>query len=319
MQFKESKRSILVAVKFDKHAPQLIRWGVDLARRTGMNLELITVTELHPVYFAPYGIDILSDFVIALEGEAMRSAQSQLRKLADDFAGDLRPEIHVLQGYAPKIIMEQGIRSNAALILVGTTAGSHKFIPQGFSTALTLLAEASVPVLVIPSGVGVNLEEKTRNKIIFADDLSSRTESAVALSLNFAARLGQSDFYHVHIEAFTSEVLKPFMMSAASREVGITMDELQTQVTNLLEQKLQTRSKSAIKQLEERGGKYIPVLKSGETRSTLAELVKTLRPTMLIFGRHRTFHLRSFVIGRLPFYSMIEFDVPLMVIPEEQH
>lgn len=321
-QFAEPNQSILVALKFDEHASTLIQWGVALAQRTGMALELMHVTEHHPGYFAPYSIGALEDFVVAFEGEILRSAQSKLRDLAEKHAGKLKPKVHVISDYAPQAIMEQGIRSNAGVILVGAATGSHRFVPKGFSTALTLLSESSVPVLVIPFGTKTTLTNE-RNNIIFADDLSSRTEPVVSTGIAFASALGAADFYHVHVNPLTSDVLEASIASASAsghiQQAGLSIKELQTQIAKVLEQKLNARAIRAQALLEASNGKYIPILKDGEAQSELDDLVGKLHPAIIIFGRHKTFHHRPFMIGHVPFHAMMEFNVPMMVIPEERY
>ncbi len=208
--FSRRGSSVVVAIKFNDHAPTLIKWGLSIARRMGLPLVLVNVTEHHALYFVPYSLPILDTLVSSVEAENQLIAESQLENMAEKYLAGYEHKIYARSGYAAKEILEQAAYSRASLIIVGAAAASHHFVPKGFSTSLTLLAESPVPVLVISAAIETVMSSE-RCIVAFADDLSPQTESMARAALKFSASLGGVDFHHVHVNALTEEVLDAVM------------------------------------------------------------------------------------------------------------
>ena len=144
-------RSILVAVDGSRAATEALGEAVQLARKTGARLTLISVAvpfrlRLPSPHIAPY----------PTEGDLEREAQEVVDRAAALIPGDVPVSTVVRSGPAAKAILERVEQGEHDLVVMGSRglgrAGS--FLLGSVSHAV--LASSPVPVLIYPVRAGRN-------------------------------------------------------------------------------------------------------------------------------------------------------------------
>jgi hypothetical protein len=62
-----------------------------------------------------------------------------------------------------------------------------------------------------------------------------------------------------------------------------------------------------------------PSIKSGPVFDGLRDEIDDADPVVVVFGRHRTFKAKPYLIGRVGFRTMLETGRPVLVVPPRVH
>ena len=158
--------------------------------------------------------------------------------------------------------------------------------------------------------------------ILLADDLSEHSETAVMTGYDFAAALGGATLHHLHVNSLTEENLKVSLETASAASHagslrGLTGKEIFEMAIKALDQKMKSRSPGRRLLLEASGGKYHSEVVTGDVADEMQLVANRASVNLMIFGRHRTFRRKPFLIGQLPFYAMLTPNRPIMIVPGE--
>ena len=136
---------VLIATDQRQLSEDIERKGLDLARELNATVDIFTV------------INKVADFTEPNTGMVFTGAfeeksyqyNEHLKELKDDNP-DLDITVHCLVGEARKILLEESIKTNAGMMIIGThgrTGLEHMFFG---STAEHIIRHATIPVLVVP-------------------------------------------------------------------------------------------------------------------------------------------------------------------------
>jgi len=323
-RFKGEHSTVVVAVAPDKHAPNLVQAAAGLCKRTGMRLRLVQVAEYWAGRSWPREITLegpLAEAITAVEDESLRAAQGHLRKLAEAVPREVTVETNAIAGFPAEGIIADAVANKAAVIFTGAAKGSHRFVPKGLSTALSLMSDSPVPVIVMQEGCTTDFTKRDFG-VLLADDLSDHSEAAVMTGYDFTSALGGASLHHLHVNSLTEENLKISLEAASAASHagslrGLTGKEVYAMAIKALEQKMKGRAPGRRLLLEASGGKYESEVVTGVVADELQQVAARTGVEMFIFGRHRTFRRKPFLIGQLPFYAMLTPNRPIMIVPSE--
>jgi nucleotide-binding universal stress UspA family protein len=318
--FLERGQNIVVAVAFDAHTPLLVRAGADLARRLSKTLVLAHVVEPWQgrTPARPFGEqDPLWNATQAVEADARETAEQRLAALADTVDPNVVVRRRLVVG-KPIEVLTAGERDDA-LLIVGADFGNLRFTPRGFSTALSLMVSAPVPVLVIDTAASPELLSETP-RLLVADDLGPDSEAAVEFGFALGTALGPSEVHHVHVnglaldsvaaglEAAAATAHTPLPSTDAARDVY-------TALVGELKERLEGRAEGLRDYLEAAQGRYVPQIETGRVVERLGDVADQVAPDVLVFGKHHAYHTRPFFLGRVPYRAMLAHRRPVVVVP----
>ncbi len=324
-RFKGKARRIILGVALEGDESNLLSAAVTLAQRTGMTLRLVHVTEpwrgrhLAATYPGEY---ISSQISHMADEKHMRDAERRLQEVAQEFQGKALLETQVIYGYAAEGLRAEATAQRASLIMCGTRHGKERLMPQGLSTAMDLMAHATVPVLVIPAGAGVKFAHPEWT-ILVADDLHDTSRDALGVAAELSYDLGKAKFVHFSVfeqskkdmEEFATHVLQAMASNTIPHNPSFSVQNVIADARERVGHVMTERLGFVKNLLETHGGHYLQNVAFGDVTRELDAAVASEKPTLLVFGRHEMLHRRPFSIGKLPFHAMLNLNCPVMVVP----
>jgi nucleotide-binding universal stress UspA family protein len=318
-RFMNPKGKILVPVNLDDTSAGLLRAAGQVARRAGLGLEVIHVSEYWIGRTWPTEMMLggpMGGLVTAVEDETIDAARHRLRQLVATHLPGFDVESEVLLGYPAESIRAHAVTIGAELMILGGAAEDYKFVPKGLSTVLGLMADAPCPVLVLPRGNFGDWSKKSLTAVL-ADDLQPESDHAILVAYEITAALGQTELIHAHVNQMTKQDLKTALTSAAAAahtpEGAMNVDTVWSAAMTSITDKLATRAPGRKHLIEARGGKVSTLLLQGEPTEAIIALAKERKADLLMFGRHRTWRRKPFAVGQMPFHSMLSAHRPVLV------
>lgn len=308
------ENKIIVATKFDEAFANLKKDAEAIAGRTGMSLKFVHAIESasgSTSNRALANIPKIQNIFEAVEESRQLKAEQRLKELiGSDDAG-----ISVLSGDTVGAIIAESVVSRAALIMVSANSDTYKFVPKGFSTALRLMAYSDIPVLVSPRSGVYNLK-KDRIKMLIADDLSDECQDVVISAFDVARALGRTDVLHLHTCTLADDQIKGWIddLSPENRDIRGTAD-ISLAIRKNQESALTSRAPERIPLLEARGCTYRNEVVSGDALDQITRAADKYEADIIVFGRHKTIHKKTFSIGKVPFYAMLQQNRLIMIVP----
>lgn len=323
VRFKGLGSTVLVAVGLDSQTQHLINAATSLCRQTKMSMRLVHVIEPWEGRYwasaATGGIPMM-DIISSVEVEQAKSARIELEKLAKTIDSSIDVSTNVLVSTVADGIIADAVGTAATVIMTGAALQYSAFVPRGFSTALSLMAKAPIPVLVVPKTVQPDFE-KARFKMLIADDLTQDSDSTALTALDFARVLNNPALEHLHVNSVNAENLQTtFNTVMASSRIpmnpAVDMQMLNKILRETMRQKLDQRLPERRNLLVSQGGTYSASVIDGKPEEEIQRIAKSGDFDLIVFGRHATFHQRPFLIGRVPFHAMLAQDRCVMVAPK---
>ncbi len=318
-RFMNPNGKILVPVNLDETAAVNMKAAAQIAKRTGLKLEIVHVNEYWVGRTWPAEMMFggpVTGMISSVEDDTMSEAKASLNLLAKKALPGMDVPCTVFLGYPAESIRAHAVAIGAELIILGGTADDYRFIPKGLSTLLSLMADAPCPVLVLPKDKVTNWESQSL-KAIFADDLQPQTESAAIVAYDWAAALGNTQLTLAHSNQMSKDSLKTAMTAAAAASHAPTgaldVDVIWNAAMRSMNEKLMARAASQRKFLESRGGGAKSIVLQGPPVESILNLANETKTDVLIFGRHRTWRRKPFAIGQLPFHSMLRSHKPVLI------
>jgi nucleotide-binding universal stress UspA family protein len=325
-KFKQPDVKILAATSFEDSESNLLAYAKSMKDALGAKVRLTHVNDVvlshawGQVYPSGYYDPTLLNI---LEKEAKQEAEKQLDELTlSYFQADKAVETACMTGLVADALDADARTSRSSLILVGLAEKSYRFMPKGLSTTLSLMSTAHVPVLAVPSDVKQVRQGKSVN-IVICDDLYEHSFSAVTTAVELAVGFKNANVYHLHVHKESPERIRK-----TARHIQELMDlnrlpfnksfNAETFLADTqakIRQKLESRMGDAKLIIEESGGKYTSEVLFGDVQENLKAYAESKRPDMIVFGRHEVLHKKPLGVGKLPFYTMTQLGVPVMVAP----
>lgn len=312
---------VIVAVNFDEDTTALKKTAIGLAMQFATSIRFVHVIEPSVDYANEiYGLDGFSVPVAGIEtrAELLNDAWSKMAELTADIKLSVPVDGQVLEGDVSAAIIAEAVSSHANLIVCSARPKEYKYLPRGFSVALSLMHDAPVAVLVTTGKHFDATQERMR--VLIADDLNESSKNAVAKAYEFASGCHQSRVRHVHVHGDLRDKLSgrwaelkdkiPFL----HRQAG-TLDNL-VQVDHDARVKTMS-SRGGIQQfLATQGGVITEMeIRTGDVEEEIHRCASDFLPSLVVFGRHRSWRSRPFLIGRLPLKTMLAGFAAVLVIP----
>ncbi len=320
-RFSGNDRKIVAGIKLPVDT-SFVKSVLNLARRTEMSVSFVHVVE--PMYLA--GSTYPGEYVsinIAKMAEVQRieDANIQLKKVMEEFQEDYSFETKVLVGNPSEAIRSESFAMQASLVVAGVKAVSRRFVPKGFSTAVGLMAESSIPVLTIPEG-NTFAFDSSRLTLLVADDLTPTSADVVPTVAELAGTLKNSELIHFHshpetkgrLKRWAEQISNIMAINEFEYDFSINHDSIVEDTEKQISKQLKARVEVPISYLEKNDVAYIQRITFGDVAEELSGTIKSTNPDFIAFGRHHFLHKQPFAIGKVPFYSMLEFEKPVLLV-----
>jgi nucleotide-binding universal stress UspA family protein len=327
-RFKGSQSKVCVAVKFDEPDHAVLRIAEQFCKRTGSEMHLVHVCEntltKNLSALTANGITPLPTEIIQLAQEKeVQEAETKMSRLVASTSRALKITTKVVDGtsgFTADLIEAEARESNSNMIILGTTINKNRFVPRGFSCALSLVSISKFPVLVVNHNQ-LNQFNAARFHLMMADDLKEGSKPALEGGLEIAAAIGDATFSHIHVNNVTMEVLQ-MTLNVHNASIPRAMYDQQTlneiyqiRVEELRDQ-LRRRSAQIDTDLLKTFSRYNQILiTEGSVAESLQKFVVESNVNLVAMGRHHTFHHKPFSLGKMPFYAMLTLPCPVIVFP----
>lgn len=308
-RFPSSKAKIGVAIGFDERLESVLTVADRLARMTGCDLRLIHVCDPWTKSYLAMAVEAgPPDLVQALKQESFRIASRRVASLARTFG---RPvEVEVVEGDIVKCLAVDAEANGVGLLVVGASKGGVASTSMGFSTAVSLISESTVPVLVVNEDSHLK-PPKDGMAIVVADDFSEIALEGLALGFALAQTVRGTTLVHAHVETYNDlQIFKRGRMPPHK----VTPSQL-SEMLQQAEAKLLERCGDRAGRLEADGGHYQMEVVAGSVPDELERTAVACRADLTIFGQHRVFHRQAMQVGQVPFKAMLSQNRPVIVVP----
>lgn len=297
-----------------------------LAVRTGMSVHLVHVIEPWTAEYSnaffpgEYTSSRVAEFA---ETKRIERAESKLKELATAFSPDVKCTFSVEVGSIVNALTQEANRQRASLITCSLIQGEPKFLPRVFSTPLNLMAEANVPVLIIPNETSLDFSDR-HLRLLVCDNLEEASRSAIGTALELSLALKETDLIHLHVypkpandlKKWANDVLALMTEHRLPVNPGFSPEQVIENTEKEVKTKLALRLGFEKDLLETQGnGNYRQLVCFGEVDAEIHAVVKNESPDIVVFGRHHLIHKKPFAIGKVPFSAMLTVEKPILMVP----
>ncbi len=321
-RFKGKDRKIIVALKEVEGNDDFIKSVISIASRTNMRLCFTTVIEPRNTNVAIYPGEYINASIQKLaEKKAIKDKTKQLNDQIKPYRQEFEDiEIKVLAGNAAECINAEAVSSAASLIISGVKQSSHRFIPKGFSTAISLMANSSIPVIAIPEGKFFDFNNK-KVRIVVADDLSPTSSEVLPTCAELAGSFENTEIIHTHIHHETKEDLMSWaddisemmITKGIDHSFPISRETVVLDMEEGIKQTMINRLEIPTSYLMKNEVQYNQHVSFGEVFEEMSRLVEDKKPQLIAFGKHHFLHKHPISIGRVPFHTMLSFKTPVLI------
>lgn len=309
----EAGKKLLVAVAFDERLEALMRSAERYCQLTGSALRLTHVCDPWAKSFLATVADKGAlDLMAALKDEAVRIAGRRLDALARSLDSSLKVETAVLSGDVAKSVVEDAEENAASMIMVGASRGGVSGTIQGFSTAISLVMESSVPVMVLNERADFSPNNE-RPVIVACDDFTEVSSSALDLGFVVASSIEGCTLVHLHVESY-GDMNTHGKLRDPKTNGAISPEQLE-HLNRQAEEKMLERAGRRPAALEDKGGRYVLEIVSGTVPDEIERSAIAHRADLMILGQHKVFHRKSMHVGQVPYKAMLAQQRPVIVVP----
>ncbi|MGE0174281.1 MAG: universal stress protein [Oligoflexales bacterium] len=325
-RFKKPNAKILVGTSFEDTGSHLHEYAKNFSDLLEAKVRLTHVNDVvlshawGQVYPSGYYDPAL---LKALEQEAKADAEKQLGDIARrNYPPRYEVETSCLTGLIADTLDADARTSHSSVILVGLAERSYRYIPKGLSTALSLMSSSHLPVIAVPHNV-TSVRESNSINLVVCDDLHEHSFAAITTAVELAAALKNANVFHLHVHKESQDrvkktarhILELMDLGRIPLDKEFSAERFFTETKTKIRQKLESRIGDARLVIEENGGRYLPEVLFGNVAENLKNYTEETRPDMLVFGRHELLHKKPLSIGKLPFYSITQLGIPILVAP----
>jgi nucleotide-binding universal stress UspA family protein len=308
-------KKILVATSFDEHLEALLQSAEHLSHLTGASVRLLHVCDPWAKSFLSSVADAgATDLVDALKKEAMRIAANRLDSISRSFSKDVKVETKVVSGDVAKLIADDAKESGCGMILVGASKAGVSGTIQGFSSAISLVMESSVPIMVVNKEAMFDPKQKGPT-LLACDDFTEVAGAALEVGFSLASSIKGSTLVHLHVESY-GELPSHVKLRDSKTNSSITPEQLE-HLNRVVESKMIERASDWPARLESKGSRYEMQIVTGNVPDEIERSAVASRADIVLFGQHKVFHRKSMHVGKVPYKVMLDQNRPVIVVPIE--
>ena len=320
-----TKEKIAVGIACDHGGETLLQVSSALARRIEADLRLVHVM-MPPPSFKLYNVYAgLLEFgeYEAMTARVRKAERSSTKAFFDGLRipPELQKSTSKAQIEAPKpatALITDALGADVSLIMVGTSADSHKFAARGRSTALSLAGTSPLPIMVVRLANSPDFA-RSGTKILIFDDLMHDCDGAVETGLKLACSLGHAEVTHVHVvearlAALAGSESQDAMEAAKNIEERAEAENWPPFCQRVHDQ-LRARAAPFAERLRARECNYITRCLSGDIGDKVFDSVESMRPDVAVFGRARSILHRPLGLGHIPYADIFAACPAVVVAP----
>lgn len=222
-------------------------------------------------------------------------------------------KINITFGRAADVLRNDAEMHHSSLIVCGRSKDSSGI--QGLSTSAALSHQAPVPLLVLPATW--EPQRKDLESWVMTDDLSHKPTLKQAWDI--AGRLGAKRLTHLHVfplsknelEKFPQYYLEAAAMGLIQKVPPLTPDMVVEKAIRSLEEKMMRDFTPD----EREAFHYHPEVIFGEPAEEISRYVTSVKPDVVVFGPHETWHSKTFSFGKVPVKAMLSLNTPICILP----
>lgn len=315
---------IVVAVQFDDLSTELLKAADSLAKKISGSVHAVHVCEpTNPIAwsYATGGGFGLENVALMIEEQQLDAAKGKMKDLMKHIDPAGKYSSQILTGNPAQMVSAEAMARGAALIVTGASPGSHRFIPKGLSTALSLMGHSDIPVMVMTKDSKFDLEHQPF-RILVADDLRENSVPALRLVVALSKIAANSEILQVHVNGLTRETLTSGLETAAATShsapiTSATAEEVFSIMMKNIESKMEDRLRAAAGTMPAKAVAAKKMVCTGSVTDELQKVLGTFPADVVVYGRHQTFHHKPFSVGQVPFYSVLALRRPVIVAPAD--
>ncbi|MCF8227677.1 MAG: universal stress protein [Bacteroidales bacterium] len=221
--------SILIPVDFSATSKNNIQYGLNLARETGRNIELLYVVQIdYPSYGQigpieplsnPAGTGTISPINIKEQEETAKNEFDKLLlEIKSNIPEDVNIETNIRTGIYPDVVIEESSRKKIEIILLNSRGKEEKLQGMAIESIDAILESAPCPTIIIsPQTRFENIK-----KILYATDFQKEDIESLKELSGFAGRF-KADILALHITEnpdFRERIEKKGFNELVSEKVG---------------------------------------------------------------------------------------------------
>lgn len=318
--------TVVAAVGFDEQTEIVIGTALSLARLS--RADVILVHALEPPHYDAMvletpGYSMLPALLQANEEARLKDRQKMmnelLAKLGDGTKhGVGKIEGRVRRGDVLRMLVTESVAAHGRVIVVACHPDAYRFLPQGLSTALSLMHDAPLPVLVV-GRKPLNFEQPGL-RILVADDLQEGTREAVRKAYELATRISRPKIHQVHVHGDIRELLRDTWIDAIQKIPGLrALDRTPESLwSDEYDARLDAMKKQAGPNLvaaAEHGAQVELDVRTGDLLAEIEAVAADFDPDLIVYGRHRLWRAKPFLIGRMPLKAMVHDGRSVLLVP----
>lgn len=312
---------ITVAVDFSEYTRLLVAIAENLALQSGASLQLVYVVEP----WDQHGLARLlaqDDRVVNMVQSADAYSYDRMEKLMVDLANEINPKISVVptlrQGNAPDVIIAAALEYGSDLIVAGVQGDMPHLYPKNLSTALALMTDSPLPIMAVPHNA-VLRRDRHEIKLLICDDLTQNSAFAIHSAFEFAQELKNSEVFHLHVTQLNPQMLDAAIEQVTVKSQGTIDPGLDgNTVFALAERALQDRLRERVPENMHFQKGYFPLLREGSLEMFITQIIHDQNIDLLLFGQHQSIHFDPLYVGHMPFTSMVNHHIPVVIFPREE-
>jgi len=305
---------LAVAIGLNENDAQLLEKSKEIAKLCKGSLHLVHGVEAIASVAWAEGYYIPDP---AFEKALLQSAQQELQNLqANCVKSDIPTTIDVRM--APAGIAVANSAKDAQCDGIIVSVRPIGIMGARFSTALTLCANAQVPVIVINGG---EVSWKGGGRAVLADDLQNADARNFERSVRFLHSLGFDKFEHVHVippfhaESWRTSV-REFLVARWPGENASAEFEDRVATLKTVAMKKMTEKRSAVDGfLKENKCEMRAHVRRGSVSEELFRFSSEHGGNLVVFGRHHALHTKPLSLGKVPLNTMLTSRLPVCVFP----
>lgn len=318
-------RKLTVAIGFDEQTEALISSSVSFAKKFNYSLRLVNVVEGPD--FDPLAIDMPGFYsippVVRISEERIREERKdRLRTIIEKIDPAVKVEGHVLHGDGPRVLISDAVSTQSSAIMIACNVESYHLMPSGFSMALTLMHESPMPVIVVSKDARIDFA-KDDFRILVTDDLLDSSRETARRAYELAASINRSHVRHLHVHGDFRELLRDTWMDVVERNPALksgsdTPESVWMSEYNLRLDKMKKQGEPFTGAAEENGVCVEFDVRTGKVADEVHAVVEDYKPDLIFYGRHKFWRAKPFLIGRMPFRSMLQEQKPVVIVPPRE-